>query len=340
MSDIAKVRFWGVRGSIPAPIGNGYLHRKVAGLIGEFAKTGGKDVDAFLKSRAPLTYGGNTSCVQLTYKGHIYVLDMGTGLRELGNSLFADMLKNKGLGVTFVISHVHWDHVQGLPFFGPLYVNKQSGIKNRWHFIGGTCWQKTAEECMRGQMDPPTFPVSWQEIQKITSAIEFSDIFDLMTTEFKDRGVAIKFGKLNHPQETYGSRFTFDSGATLAYTTDNEPYDPAVPDPRLERLVSGVDLWITDCQYTKAQFDGKVGGVPRHGWGHSYPEAVAATCVKAGVRKVVLFHHDPAADDEKVAAIRDETRALIAALGGTTEVDAAYEGLEYELAGALVGSAR
>lgn len=310
----AKVKFWGVRGSVPAPITSEDIAEKVKrGIV-----------------TVPWTYGGNTSCVEVRYGDDIFIIDLGTGLRPLGNSLFPDMFRNGGLDITFILSHLHWDHIQGLPFFGPLYVNKGRGIKNSWHFYGGTTWQKTAEICLRGQMDPPTFPVSWEEINKITHSITFSYVHDLMLTETKS-GVQVDFGKLNHPQETYGSRFIFPDGKVLAYTTDNEPYDPKIPDPRLLRLAKDADIWITDCQYMKAQYDGAEGGVPRHGWGHSYPEAVAETAVKAGVKKVLLFHHDPASKDDRILSAQHYTQSLISEMGSGTQVIAAYEGLELEL---------
>ena len=154
----------------------------------------------------PDTYGGNTSCVEVRFGNQIFVLDMGTGLRPLGNSLISEMFKNYGRSVTFLISHVHWDHIHGLPFFAPLYINKNMGIKNSWRFFGGTDWQKTAEICLRGQMDPPTFPVSWSEIEKTTHEIGYAGMVDLMKMDEGD--AVIQFGKLNHPQETYGTRLT------------------------------------------------------------------------------------------------------------------------------------
>ena len=99
----------------------------------------------------------------------------------------------------------------------------------------------------------------------------------------------------------------------VAYTTDNEPYNPAEPDPRLIRLTKGAKIWITDYQYTKDQYEGKkeAGGVPRHGWGHSYPEAVAEAAVMAEVETVVLFHHDPGSSDEKIAQMVVHTQNLV-----------------------------
>ena len=337
MDGQVKVRFWGVRGSIPAPLTAADVRKKKIEAVKEyldfhkrFNNHPSADPEKFFEVRGgtPDTHGGNTSCVEVRCGNQIFVLDMGTGLRPLGNSLIPEMFKNGGLDVVFVISHVHWDHIHGLPFYAPLYINKNMGIKNKWSFFGGTDWQRTAEICLRGQMDPPTFPVSWSEIEKTTHEIAYAGMVDLM--QINQGSAAIQFGKLNHPQETYGSRLVFPGDAVVAYTTDNEPYNPTEPDPRLLRLTKGANIWITDCQYTKDQYEGKkeAGGVPRHGWGHSYPEAVAKTAVVSEVKTVVLFHHDPGSSDEKIAQMVVHTQNLINEMGGGSKVIAAWEGLE------------
>ncbi len=326
-----KVKFWGVRGSVPAPLTSADVEGKVREVLKEFHTSPSASlvdvaIDA-LKRCKPFTYGGNTSCVEVRDGAHIFVLDMGTGLRPFGNSLFPEIFKAKGIAVNFVTSHVHWDHIQGFPFFGPLYLNKEKGFKNSWHFFGGTQWQKTVETCLRGQMDPPTFPVSWKEIEQTTHQMTSKSVHDGLVLRMKD-GPAMVFGKLNHPQETYGIRLEFPGDAVIAYTTDNEPYDPTRPDPRLVALAQGADVWITDCQYTQDQYNGIEGGVPRHGWGHSYPEAIAATALQAKAKHVILFHHDPASSDEKITEMRAHTEKLIREGGGEQQVTAAWEGLE------------
>lgn len=279
------------------------------------------------------TYGGNTSCVELQCPDNQrFILDMGTGLRELGNSLMSEMFADKGLNITFFLSHIHWDHIQGLPFYAPLYINKETGIRNHWRFYGGNDWQKKAEICLQGQMDPPNFPVSWSEISKLTNKMEFEGVYDRMG--FTHNYTQVEIRKLNHPQETYGYRFNdHRSGVVVAYTTDNEPFDPLEPDPRLLELAQGADVWITDCQYTQDQYNGKKtdGGVTRHGWGHSYDIAVAKTAVMANVKTVVLFHHDPCSDDQRIWDMQNKVEALIEQMGGGSKVIAAHEGLELNL---------
>lgn len=321
------VRFWGVRGSVPSPIGPQGVEQKIYNALQTFLKSGSMDASKFIQNlpfHLRSTYGGNTSCVEIIAGTQRIVCDMGTGIRELGTSLFGEIFSKNGISITFLLSHMHWDHIQGLPFFGPLYMNKETGIRNHWHFYGGTNWMKNAEQCLRGQMDPPTFPVSFGEIEKITEELRGYDVYDQMTFSV---GVAqVTARKLNHPQETYGWRIDYQN-ATVVYATDNEPYDPRYPDPRLLSLAKNADLLIIDCQYSKDAYEGKVGGVPRHGWGHSYPDAVAQIAVQAGVKKMVLFHHDPASSDEVISAMSEVTQNLVHGLGGSTKVLPANEGL-------------
>ncbi len=336
MTEKVKVKFWGVRGSIPTPLTLEDVEEKIVKAVASYQNLScATSFDKFFKKykeKGPSTYGGNTSCVEVRYGNHIFALDMGTGLRSFGNSLFPEMFRQNGIKMHFFISHVHWDHIQGLPFFGPLYINKETGVHNEFQFFGGTDWQKNAETCLRGQMDPPNFPVSFRELMKITQ-MDFEDLYDMMNFSVigyrSDEIVKVIFRKLNHPQETYGMRLKFPNGKILAYTTDNEPFDPAKPDPRLVSLAKGADIWITDCQYTRQVYNGEVGGLCRHGWGHSYPEAVAKTALEAEVKKVLLFHHDPGSSDEQILGIENKTKELLGDFN--VQVQAAYEGLEINL---------
>ena len=335
-----KVKFWGVRGSVPSPLTPEQVQGKIFHAVHSSRTTmDGTTKDSFtfvdtLPFWRKSTYGGNTSCVEVVCCGdERFIFDMGTGLRELGNSLMKEMFDSKGIKVNFFLSHVHWDHIQGLPFYSPLYINKELGIKNRWTFYGGTDWQRKVEICLQGQMDPPNFPVSWAEIFKMTYEIEFKGVYDRIQIGRSRANATIR--KLNHPQETYGYRIVEHggSGVVLAYTTDNEPFDPLEPDPRLLELADQADVWITDCQYTQDQYNGKkkAGGVSRHGWGHSYDIAVAKTAVMAKVKTVVLFHHDPSSDDQRIWEMEQKVQYLISEMGGASKVIAAHEGLELNL---------
>src|SRR3989344_6940453 len=157
-----NIKFWGVRGSVATPLTSDDVERKIFQPLEAYKATGvtqGLDpLEWFEREKAakgnalvPFTFGGNAACVEVKLGGKRIVLDMGTGLRPLGNSLFKEMFRKGGLDITFLLSHVHWDHIQGMPFFVPLYVNKAQGINNHWTFVGGTNWQKNAEVCMAGQ---------------------------------------------------------------------------------------------------------------------------------------------------------------------------------------------
>ena len=329
---MVTVNFWGVRGSVPTPLTAEDVRGKVWNALLCYLKHRDENKNSactpekFLEGLSiPAfgTYGGNTSCVEVLCGDSRFVLDMGTGLRELGKNLTTQMFDRGGLDITFLLSHVHWDHIQGLPFFGPLFVNKETGIKNTWRFYGGTNWQETAQTCLRGQMDPPKFPVSWQEIEKLNYPIKTDDVYDMKRWE--NGGVKIRTRKLNHPQETYGYRLEYD-GKVVVYTTDNEPFDPRFPDPRLLDLAKDADVWITDCQYTQEVYNNS--SFSRHGWGHSYPEAVAETAAQAGVKTIVLFHHDPASGDHKIADIEQHTQELV---GKKCKIVAAHEGLSIDI---------
>lgn len=328
------VKFWGVRGSVPSPLVADDVEEKILrALCADRFHGAGITPENFLQTlpfHVRGTYGGNTSCVEVRAGEKRIVLDLGTGARPLGNSLMQEMFANKGLDITFLLSHIHWDHIQGLPFFAPLHFNKNQGINNRWTFYGGTRWQEVAQDCLAGQMDPPTFPVSWREIEKITASMEMSDVYDMMSFEIAGSDVHVRTRKLDHPQETYGWRLE-RQGKIVVYTTDNEPRDPLNPAPGLVDLAKDADLWITDCQYSHDVYHGISGGVARYGWGHSYPDAVAATAAKAGVKHVVLFHHDPASSDKKISEMEETVGELLTKYGSSASVSAAYEGLEIQI---------
>lgn len=346
MADV-KVRFWGVRGSIPAPLTAKDVERKELAILKayhakmlELERGTLIDPEEFfgqmiMNRLFPATHGGNTSSVSVCFEDEIFALDMGTGLRSFGDSLVKKMKEQKGLKVRFFASHEHWDHLHGVPFFGPLYANKhKDNIRNEWDLYGGTNWQKPIEECLAMQMSSPSFPVSWETIKAQTERISSSPVcHGLLVPTGK---ATMQFGLLDHPQETYGSRLVFPGDRVIAYTTDNEPRDPLYPDENLLTLAQGAHYWITDCQYTKQQYEGHKdhGGVSRQRWGHSYPEAVAKTAVVARVHNVVLFHHDPASSDEKINEMVRYTQQLIdddKDKAVNSKVIAAWEGLEFTL---------
>lgn len=336
MDDAICVCFHGVMGSLPSPRQGSDIEAKNEALLAEFVRQyqqgGSLDYKAFLAAQPydkKSVYGGNTSCVEVLCGQERIVWDMGSGARPLGVKLMSEMFANGGLKIAFLLSHTHWDHIQGTPFFGPLFVNKRlgKGIRNDFTFYGGTNWMADIEDCLRRQMEQRVFPVSWEQIRAITYNLATNNLYDMDTFGIGDIHVVVRM--LNHPGGSLGYRLNY-KGKVLAYTTDNEPFDPLYPDRPLVDTARGADIWVTDCQYLQQVYLGlpEYGGLRRFGWGHSYPQAVAITAIEAGVKLVVLFHHDPASTDERIWQIRNEVDDRIQKAGYDIPVIAAYEGME------------
>lgn len=248
------IRFWGVRGSIAAP---------------------GEDT---------VKVGGNTSCVELVAGGSRLILDAGTGLRRLGNEL----MKQGTVDVTLLLSHVHWDHIQGLPFFTPLYVPG-----TRLHVVSGSNGTPT-RDILRRQMSAPTFPVDFNEVPASLSYLEVRE-----RQRFVAGDTEVTVAKANHPDAVYAYRVEH-RGRSVVYATDTEHY--SCVDPRLAALARNADVLIYDAQYLPTEYIGEA-GMSRVGWGHSTWEAAVALARAANVGQLVLFHHDPTRSDDAVAAI-------------------------------------
>lgn len=288
------VRFWGVRGSIPTP---------------------GADT-AF--------YGGNTSCVELQLDGQRIICDAGSGIRTLGLHLMQESAREKKpLDLTLLISHTHWDHIQGLPFFVPAYVPT-----NRLHVIGYNAVCHHLEEVLAMQMQPTYFPVSMEDMPSHPDVHEVDDHFEIGPVK-----VAAFF--TNHPGRCAGFRFESSVGS-VAYVSDNEiNHDgQATHLPRetakhlLQRMVDtlhGVRVLIHDAQYTEHEYKGKVG------WGHSAFEDVVDMAGQAGVERLILFHHDPLRTDADINRIVRAARQRAEDRGWKMRIDAAREGLEVHL---------
>lgn len=330
-----KVRFWGVRGSLPAPLVGADVEAKVASALVEASAIGNiptsgnpAELKAWIRENLGFvnraTIGGNTTCVEVRCGQELIVLDMGSGVRPLGNALIGEMFakKEKGIHGTFLQSHVHWDHIQGFPFFGPVYMDRRK-FDNRFRFYGGKEWDRSLESVLHGQMVNPVFPVDMKEIEQTGIRMEFHTVYDGLSITLGEGADEVKVlcRKLFHPQETYGYRIEY-KGEVFVFTTDHEPLGAGIPDG-LTELVKGADQWVTDCQYTQHQYEGKdFGNIKRHNWGHSYPEYIAEVAKELGVQLVYTTHHDPGADDSRVLEIARQVERL----SGVTTV-AAYEGL-------------
>lgn len=255
-----RIVFWGVRGSIPSP------------------------------GPATVEVGGNTSCLEVRCGDELLILDGGTGLRLLGNVL----TKEQPLQARLFFSHVHWDHIQGFPFFAPAFVQG-----NTIELYGATNVTGTLEETLAGQMNFPNFPV---RLERMGAKMTFHDIDDGHRLTFAEGALTVHAAKLNHPQGVLAYRVEYGDRA-MVYATDTEHYDKL--DEKLVALARDADVLIYDAQYTPEEYAGKIDGLPKIGWGHSTMIEGVKVAKAAGAKRLILFHHDPQQDDE---AIRDKER--------------------------------
>ncbi len=326
------VRFWGVRGSIAAPLRPEQVEDKIVHACCSVARDTSfpKDDPAaakrWIQERLTFiersTFGGNTSCVEVRCDDALMILDMGTGLRELGISLLPVALKNKGLQGTILQSHVHWDHIQGYPFWKQLYMPRRF-FDNRFTFFGGREWDRSLEDVLRGQMNAPVFPVDHRELEDTSMRMEFHAAYDGKEMRVPGpRGeIHITCRKLHHPQETFGYRIEY-RGQVVTFCTDHEPYAGTDVHRSLVDLAKGADVFITDCQYSHDEYSGAGGKVQKFGWGHSYPEYIAAVADRAKPKMVVTTHHDPESSDERVVELAQAVEN-----GCGIKTIPAYEGL-------------
>lgn len=330
-----KIKFWGVRGSVPSPLTPTQVTAKVREAI-ELSKKG-----LPIPFETESTYGGNTTCVEVkcdavthydSYGEHVcdeelFILDMGTGVRELGKVQLKEIFRTKSLHGTILQSHVHWDHIQGFPFWGPLYLPRKD-FNCAFDFYGGKQWDSQLDLVYRSQMDAPNFPVNLQELEQTGMKMFFKTIYDGWTNRSvknisipRELRPQVLAKKLFHPQETFGYRIEH-LGKSIAFTTDHEPHYGNVVPKGLAELVQGVDIWITDCQYSHDDYIGKT-GPQKMNWGHSTPEYIALVAKECGPKKVITTHHDPDASDLKIKDLSIQVQD-----GSKIETLAAYEGLE------------
>lgn len=272
-----SAKFWGVRGSCATP-----------GV--EFAR-----------------FGGNTPCIEVRAGNSTLILDAGTGIRKLGQHLLA---KGK-VDVTLLLSHVHWDHIQGLPFFAPLYVPG-----TRIHVVGGAN-PMPLRDCLHRQMSAPNFPV---DLRDVGATMTYFELRDRQRAVIGDAEITAV--RANHPDGVYAYRIDH-KGRSIVYATDTEHY--SCVDKRLLTLCQNADVLIYDTQYLPEEYAGER-GASRVGWGHSTYEAAAMLAEAAGVRELLLFHHDPDRTDEQVSALEARARGVFA------NSRAAFEGMELALA--------
>lgn len=280
--DGASVRFWGVRGSIPVP------------------------------GPQTVKYGGNTSCVEVRADGQLIILDAGSGLRPLGIFL-SEEFRGQPLDLTILVTHTHWDHIQGFPFFSPAYE-----IQNRICVHGFSDVRRGLNDTFAGQMEASYFPVS---LSQMPGSIAFEE---LSGDTFQVGSIRVSACRTNHPGVCYGYRLDTSAGS-ICYIPDHEIVTPE-PDAEPEgiaKLIRGADVVIFDAQYTADEYR------EHTGWGHSSMENAVRCARDMQVKQLQLFHHDPSHDDAFLDQMLADARRIAA--GSAMRIESAREGIQLTL---------
>ena len=289
-----KVKFWGVRGSIPTP------------------------------GPSTVFFGGNTACVELRVDGELIILDAGSGIRPLGQAL-AEEFGVRPMNITVLVTHTHWDHIQGFPFFLPAY-----DAKNKVRILGYEGARDGLAATLAGQMESPYFPIA---LKQMPGNIVIEELKD-MTFEIGPVRVAACFS--NHPGVCVGYRVSTDCGSVV-YLPDNEAFNehtaaahggelPRTIEENLAQFVQDADVLITDAQYTVDEYKSHIG------WGHGCVDDVVRFAMAARVKRLFLFHHDPEHDDRAISSMLMHARDMATAAGSSIRIDAAREGEQFTLA--------
>lgn len=287
MEEKIKIKFWGTRGSIPTP------------------------------GRNTIKYGGNTSCVEVRAAGQLFIFDAGTGIRELGNFLIA---QKKLCKAYIFLSHHHWDHIQGLPFFVPAYVTG-----NEFTILGTNHPNASLEKIISNQMESVYFPVA---LSHLNAKINFQQLTE---GSFQIATVQIDTIATNHPALTLSYRLTRE-GKNIVYMTDNEiePLEIASSGmldkwKKMVDFISHVDILIHDAQYSDEEYRNK------RGWGHSPWREALRLALDGNVKTLILFHHDPDHGDEVIDSFVEECKEEIKRKGSKMKCLGAKEGMELDV---------
>jgi len=309
-----RVVFWGVRGSLPMPLSPAQVRSKIAAVVERLRPADLEDALSRERFLAGLpqsifgTIGGNTPCVEIrTDDDRLIILDGGTGLRDLGLAL--EKRRDPTTEFPIFFSHFHWDHVQGIPFFGPAWVKG-----NRVIFASPF---PSTEKAIREQMRPPYFPVGMEAMPA-----ELRFVF-LEGQSAHVGGAEIRWKRMNHPGGSFAYRIT-ENGKSVVYATDSEVTDGEFRQREENRaFFEAADLLILDSQYTLEE------SFTKFDFGHTSYTMAVNLAVEWKVRRLVLFHHEPRYDDRKIHRIERSARWHKAQLGGPElDITVAQEGME------------
>jgi phosphoribosyl 1,2-cyclic phosphodiesterase len=317
-----RVRFWGTRGSMPVSLTGRDLRDRLAQAL---VLANGRQLDSIekacgfiereLEPSLSSTFGGHSSCVEFEAGTEEYfVCDMGSGARPFGAHVLARQ-SGRPATVNVFMSHMHWDHIMGFPFFGPAYI---PGNRIRIHGC-----HSELEHAFRRQQDPPSFPVPFSHL---AATIEFVHLVPGEAREI--RGVKVTPNLQFHSGDSYGFRFE-RGGKSFVYNTDSEhKLEDNKETKRIVAFFRGADLVIFDAMYSLADAVSV-----KADWGHSSNVVGVELCQMARAKKLALFHHEPANDDTAIARILKESRRLeeLTREGHELEIVAAYDGLEIDL---------
>jgi len=308
-SPSARIKLWGTRGSIAVP------------------------------GPETLCYGGNTTCVELRADDELIVLDAGSGIRPLGVALKQEF-QERPINLSLLITHAHWDHIQGFPFFKPAY-----GPKNKIRILGFDGAGATFREIMTEPMRSPFFPITMREL---SAEMEITKLTEM---KFSLGKVDVHAAFVNHPGVCAGYRL-FTSTGSVAFLPDHEPYEfflhaaqgkSLTPEQakqiatnehaRLVQFLRGSDILVLDSQYTDKEYQSHIG------WGHGSVSSTVSLALEAEVQTLLLFHHDPSHDDKTVDTMVESAREFAAKSGRPLQVTGAREGSEILLEAKKVAAA-
>lgn len=314
-----KVMIWGSRGSLPAPMRAETIRHKIYRAIEaarEHNLESEKDIQHFIDTQLPFSvkgsYGTNTSCVEIRDHEELIILDSGTGIRDFGNYVMQSGKTPYHFHI--IMSHVHWDHICGFPFFVPAFTKG-----NQIDFYGF----HNLEQVFNNQQKPPCFPVPLAHMQ---ADIRFNRLEP--EKEYEIAGFKINTMEQNHPQKSYGYSFE-KNGKKIVYSTDSEHKDDSNDeDYPFINFFKNADLLIFDTQYTL-----KDAIHVKEDWGHSSNMIAVELAIRSDVKHLCMFHSEPTYEDESLDRILQETKkyASIYDKSYSLKISLAYDGLEIEV---------